>query len=35
MIHGVGNRRRHRHSGQLAEALCAERARFLVEVTEE
>src|SRR2546426_6939723 len=35
VIHGIPNRRRHRYGSELAEALGAERARFLVELADE
>jgi hypothetical protein len=35
VIDGISNRGRHRYGGQLAEALGAERAYFLVELTDE
>src|SRR5439155_10345 len=35
VIHGIGDRRRHRHGGELPEALGSERARFLVELANE
>ena len=35
VIHSVCNRGRHGYGSQFAETLCAERARFLVELTDE
>src|SRR5689334_13935834 len=35
VIHGVGDRRRHRYRGELAEPLGADRARLLVELADE
>src|SRR3989442_9618482 len=35
VIHGIGDRRRHRHGGELPEALGSARARFLVELPNE
>jgi hypothetical protein len=35
VVDGIGNRGRYRYDGQLFETLYAERARFLVELTEE
>jgi hypothetical protein len=35
VIHGIGDRGRHRDSGQLAEALGTERAGFLIELDDE
>jgi hypothetical protein len=35
VVHGVGNRGRYRYCGELAQTLRAERARFLIELTDE